>query len=314
MKSAVFIGNCQGGPLMRLLRLSDEFSNTFTASENISNWKMIKENSNRAHQRVKTADLFIYQPLMPVHGVYSTDPTVPGSLMTLTKEDCISISYPYIVFAALWPIWEDMPGNNTFIGGKILEKLKNEGFNVFALYDQDKLDWRYDERTQETLAILRKKELMTDVKIADFIQSNLSLKKLFWTPRHPTLVVMLEVANQILKILKMDPLAIGSAKLQQLESEFGLNRQKYPIHKSAIDHYGLLYGAEDTQHAKSFYRDVLERCMARNAKLARAAGVRGDIWVSPNTPQYTLDTQRKKIPSSELWSKLLDKYQYEEFQ
>jgi hypothetical protein len=45
---------------------------------------------------VEEADLFVYQPLRPEHGCYSTDPTIVGSIGYYVNNKCIKITHPYV--------------------------------------------------------------------------------------------------------------------------------------------------------------------------------------------------------------------------
>ena len=65
-------------------------------------------------------------------------------------------------------------------------------------------DFEYQKRYDRCMSILREKEEICDVKVADFIEANIREFKLFLTQNHPTTQVYIHCVNQIIKILGID--------------------------------------------------------------------------------------------------------------
>ena len=93
-----------------------------------------------------------------------------------------------------------------------------------------------------TLSELSKRETNTDIKISDFIRDNYRKYRLFHTINHPTDVLGLEVANQILSKLNMPPISEGT-KPQYKEV---LGRLQVPIYPSVIDGLDLTFVSESS--------------------------------------------------------------------
>lgn len=207
MKS-LFIGNCQNNGVMHFLSFSKEFTETYDIKQ-YPNWQLIKNNCQIPMNDIQNADLFIYQPLGMVHGCYSTDPSVEGSIGYYVKDSCIKIAYPYIFFSAMWPLVQKGKNINVWFGEEVITKLLSENYtksDILNLYYEGKIDWDYKNRFQNSLNILKEKEKLTDIKVSNFIEKNLLDNLLFLIPHHPTSIIFFYVANEILKKIGMEEL------------------------------------------------------------------------------------------------------------
>jgi hypothetical protein len=129
-----------------------------------------------------------------------------------------------------------------------------EGMNVkdiLKLYHDNMIDWEYEKRLNETVKILKEKEIYTDISISDFILKTLNKQLVFLIPQHPTSFIFLEIANQILEILGMSKISTdliiheNEAKLP--DSTYNRTDNKFPIHKSTIDFYKLEFIKDDSE-------------------------------------------------------------------
>lgn len=85
--------------------------------------------------------------------------------------------------------------------------MKKKGLNlndILELYNSDKLDFKYDERKEKGINILKSKEKTCDIKISDFILENYKKQQLFYTPNHPAPIILKIMAKQILKKLNIN--------------------------------------------------------------------------------------------------------------
>lgn len=274
-KSAVFVGNCHNSGITHYLKLSKQFSETFDIQQH-ANWQMLKNKSTLPVESLKSADLFIFQPLAPEHGYYSTDPTVPGSIRSLTPEHCIKIAFPYTFCSSLWPIAQAAHSANRWFGFEPIKKMLDLGLthsDIVNLYDKNEIDWEYNARFEETMKILEKKESITDIKVSSYIRQNFRIKRLFLTHQHPASLLFLEEANQVLNILGMDKLdesVVQSHNDAMIEdSTYQRHDCTFPIHKSAINDYGLEFAIEDPD-AQDFYRKRLIDYLTMNPNKATA--------------------------------------------
>ena len=250
------------------LQKSKQFSETYEIKQH-ANWRIMREKKSVHVEDVKAADLFIFQPLPPHHGCYSTDPRVKGSIGSLLKDSCVPISYPYTYYSALWPLCQAGAGENQinrWFGSEAIDALRDldvNDYDIVGVYDRDEIDWLYESRHEETLKILRKKESITDIKISKFIEDNFRKKDLFLIPQHPSSLVFLEKANQVLEILGMDKITedtiIGENDAELGDTTYQLPSNRFPIHSSAVEYYGLEFvtSYHSPAYTKEFYKQRL---------------------------------------------------------
>jgi Polysaccharide biosynthesis enzyme WcbI len=270
---ALFIGNCQNSGLIHYLSKNKEFSINYEIKQ-YANWQLIENQTSLPMGDIQSADLFVYQPLRPVHGCYSTDPTIEGSIGYYVKDSCIKISYPYIFSSAMWPIVQAGYNQNRWFGSEIIEELVEKGLNkndILNLYNENKINWKYQERFKNSLNILKQKESITDIIVSDFIEDNYKNELLFLIPQHPTSSVFLYVANKILEKLNLSPLGgeviegVNDAKIE--DSTYHLPTCMFPLHKSAIEDYELNYGKEYLENSNKFYAQRISTYLDINCKI-----------------------------------------------
>jgi len=256
---ALFIGNCQSSGIETFLKHSKEFTDTFETNSYF-NWQLLKDQSAIPIQSIQDADLFIYQPLRQVHGCYSTDPTVEGSIGYYVSDECIKIAYPYVFSSALWPIVQVKQNQNRWFGNSPIDKLVSNGLKseeILDLFYKNEIDWEYKKRFDESFQILKDKESITDIKITDFIEKNLRDRLLFLIPEHPTTIIFLTLANRILEKLNMKKLDENIIKsindLELPDSVYNSPSKMFPIHQSLINDFDLNFGEEYLYNSTDFY-------------------------------------------------------------
>ena len=258
-QKALFIGNCQNQGIIHYLSYSQEFMNTFEV-KSYANWQLIENQSEIPMKDIQEADLFVCQPLRPVHGCYSTDPSVKGSIGYYVKDDCIKLSYPYIFSSAMWPIVQAGQNQNRWFGNEIIDELLLHGMNsndILNSYYQNEIDWKYKQRFEKSLGILKEKETITNLKISDFIENNYRDKLLFLIPHHPTSIIFFYMANLILKELNMkeidEDVICGINDVGLPDSTYNQINNMFPIHSSTVQEYGLTYAKEYLEYSDQFY-------------------------------------------------------------
>ena len=245
--------NCQRGLIYEFLKLSDKFMETYRIDldEIPPNHTAIRDRFVIPEQILEKTKLLIYQPLDSKHGDCSTE-----YILNKLPSDCISISLPRLYFKGYWPQHDSNPfnqGNEKGFHGlfpygdtnvnsmmnevlsqeKIIQEISKKDF-----YNREELLKNIDY----TLSELSKRETNTDIKISDFIRDNYRKYRLFHTINHPTDVLGLEVANQILSKLNMPPISEGT-KPQYKEV---LGRLQVPIYPSVIDGLDLTFVSESS--------------------------------------------------------------------
>lgn len=256
----LFIGNCQNTGIIHFLKKSKYFNDNYEVKQ-YANWMLIENQADIPMADIKSADVFIYQPLRPVHGCYSTDPTVQGSIGYYVNDKCLTISYPYIFSSAMWPIVQAGQNQNRWFGGEVLDDLvinqrltKKE---IVQLFLENKINWNYENRFNQSIKILKNKESITDLKISNFIIDNYKKNLLFLIPQHPTSLIFFHLANEILNKLNIEKIKedviMGINDINVEDSTYNLPNCMFPLHKSVIEDYNLQYGENYLNDSENFY-------------------------------------------------------------
>lgn len=225
MPNIVFYSNCQAHGIKYFLvkalsHRHQHYDGEEKRSEHfnfhhIENYSLIKNQGDIPVDILATADVFIYQPIDRKHGKYSTNQNIEQNIMTHLPVTCIRISFPYIYHSSLWilipPAYADAMigdyGSGEYINSAPIKKLKISGNSletVLDMYSRGQIDFEYNERFNQSIAVLREKEKHCDVKVAQFIEENIRKQKLFLTQNHPTSCIFIHCVNQILHILGID--------------------------------------------------------------------------------------------------------------
>ncbi|MDJ0515226.1 MAG: WcbI family polysaccharide biosynthesis putative acetyltransferase [Trichodesmium sp. MO_231.B1] len=254
--------NCQRGLIFEFLKLSDKFMQKYRVDldEIPPNHIAIRDRFVIPEQILEKTKLFIYQPLDSKHGDCSTE-----YILKKLPSDCISISLPRLYFKGYWPQHDSNPfnkGNKENFhglfpyGDKNVNSMINKGFSQDKILQEISRKHFYHreellKNIDYTLNELSKREVNKDVKVSDFIRENYRKYRLFHTINHPTDVVGLEVANQILIKLNMPPIS-QVAKPKHKEVLGGL---QVPIYPSVIDGLSLTFVSDSSVYwSKEFAR------------------------------------------------------------
>lgn len=238
-KCCVIYGNCQERGLDVFLRKSKPFQEQYDIHV-FENYAMILGNIPLPVDILKRANLFIYQPLANRHGIYASN-----HVKSLLSPQCKTISFPYIYNSALWPLFKD---DQEMVGKEVIVALMEKGLTLKRILDKfcaGDIDFQFERRFQETMEILRSKEAATDVKVADFIVSNLSTERLFLTQNHPTGTLFFHCVNQILTALDLprlitpDTIPVNEANLVDCFPDSPYDRAHYDLQDSR--HWSVFY-------------------------------------------------------------------------
>ena len=240
--------NCQRGLIWEFLKLSDDFNKNFQVELDKvpSNYMAIQNNSIIPDSILKEAKLFIYQPLDRKYKECSTE-----YILSRLPPDCLSISFPRLYFPGYWPQHslnpykkiqqESFPERFPYGDGNLNEMLKQKLPYSKILNELSRKDFYEKEilfsSLNNTIEESKKREQLTDIKIADYIQDNYQTQQLFHTINHPTDLIGFEVANQILRILNM-PLIPEDKKPLRKEV---LGGTQVPIYPSVIEQLNLKF-------------------------------------------------------------------------
>ena len=116
------------------------------------------------------------------------------------------------------------------------------------MYDNDEIDFKYEERFQECIGILQEKEKNCDIKIADYIINNRFKKRLFLTHYHPCANILIEAARQVFNILGYE----FDFDVSSIDENF-IDVYTFPV--SRYDIKFLKLDREPETEANEFYRE-----------------------------------------------------------
>jgi hypothetical protein len=223
MKQITCYSTCQGGGIYHYL-------NPYFPEDNftlICNYHLVRDKKLNEYEDFKNilsyTNIFIYQEMPKKWGIYSTDISVEDNILSYLPHNCVKIVIPYIFADWYWGISKllkrdathdfneinNETGDNVkYFNEEIIIDMKyNKKYDLYTilqLYDNDQIDFKYKERMEKGIYILKTKEQTCDIKVSDYILSNYKKQMLFYTNNHPSHYIYREMAKQILKKLNID--------------------------------------------------------------------------------------------------------------
>jgi hypothetical protein len=212
-KNLVFYTNCQGGIGINKL-LSNKIK--FKTINYIQTFSTIWNNQELPIDILNNADVFIYQPINNKYGKYSTDTNIEDNILKYLKQDCIKISFPYIYFSCLFPLYfansaAQIDGGDSYDISKIVNRdiileLKKKYTNeeIILLYNSQEIDFNFKDNYENTIERIKDTEKNCNIIITNlFTLDNIKKQKLMHTNNHPTNYVLKYITNEVLKILQL---------------------------------------------------------------------------------------------------------------
>lgn len=209
-------GNCQAratGTLLGLTLPEDSYEIS-TLSSDPRNGPMLGADEIVSH--LAGADYVFYQRLHERHGDLSA-----SSIAAACASAKAVISIPRIAnfgVSGLSRRPNDERHDYGYIYGQdAIEELIDSGLGrkqILRRYIRGEIDLRPARRQAECIVELRRREIETDVRVADFIEENYRDQRLFLTMHHPSTALFLETVRQLdqmtdlpIDLTKIDPAA-----------------------------------------------------------------------------------------------------------
>lgn len=151
---------------------------------------------------LKQCDVFLYQLVQKIHGIYSTIDT--SGVLQYLPSTCKKISFCYY-YLDHYPLYEDPSG--AYVGGDCIVRLKKQGVSlerILKMYEEGELDFGTKKRYEESIRRMREKESVCTIQAVDFILEHVKTTRLFDTINHPNGIVLAHVANKIFEVLGID--------------------------------------------------------------------------------------------------------------
>ena len=224
----VIHANCQGDPLVDLLRSHPEFAERYS----IRKYTNFQQEIIPAGE-LEQCSLFVYQHLGDNWAELASK-----SLLGRVNPAAKVLRIPNMLFKGYWPFWTNH--SNMEFGDVFLDKLLNMGLGkaeVLYVYLQTDITRKYDLAAmfEESMDIEAKKEAECIVSTTDVVRSLYSSEHLFNTINHPNRRLVLRVAQAILQELNMEALPeLLVSGFENPYPEFEL-----PIHPQVAAFHGL---------------------------------------------------------------------------
>lgn len=204
MKYAVF-GNCQAGPISAMLdHLLPHWEKVSLIAVHLVN----EANAQKILDAILSVDVLIHQPISKEFGEFATEK------LKARYPHIRFISFPNIYFSGYFNslIYLRKPEGGTLSGvvGDYHDSRVVEGFLNRASTGRIMKQMRASseaplEPSLSSLATLKEKELLLDIKISGFIENNYLVKQLFYVFNHPTNELLLIVARKVCELLEEQP-------------------------------------------------------------------------------------------------------------
>ena len=250
-KLVVINANCYGPLIQTFLNSNEDFVKKYYIYETIP----IHANQEKKLNEivVKKCDLFLHQDIRednPYGYCFSDKYT-----STLLKKKCISITIPNLVGMgkAFFPQGDsndrrnaraDMPYGMFPYSDINVEVLAQKGYGTEQIisYIKNGRTYKRSEIADKFVCVVNKfieRERNWDVKIINFILENYKEKKVFYDINHPTNIVLEQIAQGILQILRIPE--------HPLECKCDLGRYEMPIYPEVRAALDLNYGGVKEQ-------------------------------------------------------------------
>jgi hypothetical protein len=264
--------NCQGEPLVSLLRLCPEFERRFEPRVFLNYAREPIPDEALARCR-----LFLYQHLGPQWNGLASE-----ALLRKLDEDCASLCIPNMFLKAYWPLWSGEPGFD--FRDVLLDRLLGMGLGrreILHVYLRGPLAAKYDLAglIESSKAYEREKETRTPVKYLHLVEERLREERLFNTVNHPNRRLLFHAASEILRLLGLGPLDPElEERIPEPFPEFEL-----PIHPQVAQWLGLSFAAPGTRFAVFGRRLAFEEYAAAyvDCRLAGSDDLVGHLQTGP---------------------------------
>lgn len=185
--------NCQGHHLKNVFNNLDIFKKYFNIII-LPNYIELGNKQKHFDYFLKEIDILIYQPIQDNH--INNSKNLLKKIPYYVKK----ISMPYIYCNWLWLFGLEIP--NTM---KLIKEYSNiNSYDINHILKNNEINFNLINRMKESLNLLKEKESDTDIKVHDYIIQNYKEKRLFFTKNHITKPFIINISNQILKLLEIN--------------------------------------------------------------------------------------------------------------
>ena len=255
MKKFVVFANCQGAALTRTLMENREFAASYVRLWTESAHELSMSNAADTIAQVEQADLLLHQPVRQT----AERPLELSSdyLKSRLPSHARCLSFPSLYFDGYFPHMASFQGNVSvlsrvhdyfiaycFCMGKSVDEtvalIENE-----TLYSP-RLSKRLLKSALNNLKAREKKDKI-DIRISRFIRDNFRQVKLFNQFNHPTRIVLVHIAEQILKSLGISDWGIPR------EGKGYLDKVSVPVYRSTYRNLRLEFDEAFSEYTSNLH-------------------------------------------------------------
>ena len=256
--NVVIYANCQGIGIKKFIHALTRFDENISV-KNFENYRIIngEEPIEPLHSAARNADFFIYQPLGPSQGMYSTQEGMEN-VRSSVRPGCEFISFPYIYNNGLWPLFHEITAQNA---APVVSILQGGGSvqDVIAAYDAGEMFFNIRERIKLSLDILRVREAGLDIKVGDFFEANYNDNELLLVQSHPSSIMFLQATQDICKIMFGASFRAEDSSAIMRDNNYAGLPGRYPVDKYCIEEGNLNYLTGPDDGAQYYYHELIRQ-------------------------------------------------------
>ena len=255
----VIYSNCQADAIITLLK--KKIKGTY---HHIENFKYLNNSKNLPFEKLKKADLFIFQFTKKEHGICSTDINSEENIFNYLKKECLKIGIPSMYQSAFWPI---LPSYDSPCGHEIIKEFKKKKYSfekIYEFYDIKQINFKLKERfnkcekhTKDIETYYLENTNLTIIPITPFIRNNYKKYKLFLTNNHPSIYIFFYIVNEIIKIINKK----NNKNIKNFENIFNNKSNKYIEHLEGyywVDSYYIIKEL-DVEYIKECKDEIIKQ-------------------------------------------------------
>lgn len=130
---------------------------------------------------------------------------------------------------------------------------------IIQVFDAGEVECNFNERLKIDLDGERRRETNWEIKYVDFIENNLRMVKLFFSPNHPAMAIIAHMTDQFLE--RLGHVRKGSSHALSLPPETMLGDNHFPETQYEFEHYRFWYPRrfEHNMGGRKFYHNEIAR-------------------------------------------------------
>lgn len=189
-KNIVIYSNCHGALIHKILSNQESIISNYNIFVLLCYIYVNKEDLTNFMEKIKIADIFIYQIVYPNSNTISTYVENPNCLLNQLNKQCYRFSIPNVQNSLFY--LHRLPSLTDFVKSHCI-------INIIDPKNTTLLVKFGSEILHQSIELAIEKEKYTTIKIMDYIKNNIKSKRLFIDKLHPVYDVIFEITKRICK-------------------------------------------------------------------------------------------------------------------